>query len=132
MTPYFCSSSRRGTEGIASYVKGFHNAEEGQKDQLRWYEAIWKSPKVHGASFRGKAIDGNSYTRLHRIFVRLQGVEPALSPLCTGFHNAEEGQKDQLRWYEAIWKSPNIEPWLLISVGVLSIQDSRLKFKHDR
>ena len=46
MTPYFCSSSRRGTDGIASYVKGFHNAEEGQKDQLRWYEAIWKLPKV--------------------------------------------------------------------------------------
>ena len=30
---------------IASYVKGFHNAEEEQKDKLRWYEAIWKSPK---------------------------------------------------------------------------------------
>jgi hypothetical protein len=25
---------------IASYVKGFHNAEEGQKDKLRWYEAM--------------------------------------------------------------------------------------------
>jgi hypothetical protein len=26
---------------IASYVKGFHNAEEGQKGKLRWYETIW-------------------------------------------------------------------------------------------
>ena len=33
-------------------------------------------------------------------------MEPTHSQLCTGFHNAEEGQKDKLRWYEAIWKSP--------------------------
>ena len=32
--------------GIVRYVKGLHNAEEGQKDKLRWYEAIWKSPKT--------------------------------------------------------------------------------------
>ena len=42
------------------------------------------------------------------IFVPLQGVETTHSQLCTDFHNAEEGQKDPLRWYKAIWKSPNI------------------------
>ena len=45
-------------------------------------------------------------------------MEPTHSQLCTGFHNAEEGQKDKFRGYEAIWKSPNLIPTQLIMLNI--------------
>jgi hypothetical protein len=43
-------------------------------------------------------------------------METTDSQLYLDFHDAEEGQKDKLRWYKAIWKPPYFTMQLILKI----------------